>query len=130
MKKLLTVSILTFVCLLFPVAVLAEGNLPTDPFTWGQLATILGATTAVVLIVQAFKFPLDKVWKIPTRVLVYFISLIILLLATYFTEGLTVQSALLTALNAVIVMLAAWGAYEVTFRNVDEKRKQETTIDE
>ena len=115
---------------MFPVAVLAEGNLPTDPFTWGQLATILGATTAVVLIVQAFKFPLDKVWKIPTRVLVYFISLIILLLATYFTEGLTVQSALLTALNAVIVMLAACGAYEVTFRNVDEKRKQETTIDE
>ena len=124
MKKLLTVSILTFVCLLFPVAVLAEGNLPTDPFTWGQLATILGATTA------AFKFPLDKVWKIPTRVLVYFISLIILLLATYFTEGLTVQSALLTALNAVIVMLAAWGAYEATFRNVDEKRKAEATIDE
>ena len=127
MKKLLTVSILTFVCLLFPVAVLAEGNLPTDPFTWQQLATILGATTSVVLIVQAFKFPLDKVWKIPTRVLVYFISLIILLLATYFTEGLTVQSALLTALNAVIVMLAAWGAYEVTFRNVDEKRKQEAS---
>ena len=111
--------------MLFPAAVLAEGNLPTDPFTWSQLATILGATTAVVLIVQLCKFPLDKVWKIPTRLLVYFISLVILLLATYFTEGLTLQSGLLTALNAVIVTLAAWGAYEVTFRNADDKRKQE-----
>lgn len=106
---------------------LAEGNLPTDPFTWQQLATILGATTAVVLIVQLCKLPLDKVWKIPTRLLVYFISLVILLLATYFTEGLTLQSGLLTALNAVIVTLAAWGAYEVTFRNTDDKRKQELT---
>lgn len=112
--------------MLFPTAVLAEGNLPTDPFTWSQLVTILGATTAVVLIVQLCKFPLDKVWKIPTRLLVYFISLVILVLATYFTEGLTLQSGLLTALNAVIVTLAAWGAYEVTFRNADDKRKQET----
>lgn len=113
--------------MLFPVAVLAEGNLPTDPFTWGQLATILGATTAVVLIVQLFKFPLDRVWKIPTRLLVYFISLVILLLATYFTEGLTVESGLLTALNAVIVTLGAWGMYEVTFRIADDKRKQEAS---
>ena len=130
MKKLFTCIIVFLMSLLLCSVALAEGELPTEPFTWEQLATIAGATLATLLIVQLLKLPLDKVWKIPTRVLVYFISLIILLLATYFTEGLTVESALLTALNAVIVMLAAWGAYEVTFRNADEKRKAEATIDE
>jgi hypothetical protein len=46
-----------------------------------------------------------------------------MLIATYFTTGLTWSSAGLTAVNAVIVALAAMGSYELTFRYVDEKRK-------
>ena len=120
MKKLFLCLMLLLV-LLLPVVALAEGELPTEPFTWAQLATIAGATVATVLIVQLLKLPLDKVWKIPTRIIVYFISLILLLLATLFTDGLTLQTGLLTAVNAVIVALAAMGAYEVTFRKLEGK---------
>ena len=44
-----------------------------------------------------------------------------LLLATWFTDGLTLQTGLLTAVNAVIVALAAMGAYEITFRKLENK---------
>ena len=123
MKKIFLCLILAL-ALLIPVAALAEGELPTDPFTWSQLATIAGATLATLLIVQLLKLPLDRVWKIPTRIVVYFISLIILLMATWFTDGLTLNTGLLTAVNAVIVALAAMGAYEVTFRRLDEKAEE------
>ena len=122
MKKLFLCLIL-LIALLIPVAAMAEGELPTDPVTWEQLATIAGATLATLLIVQLLKLPIDKIWKIPTRIVVYVIALIILLLATWFTVGITVQTGLLTAVNAVIVALAAMGAYELTFRKVDENKK-------
>lgn len=131
MKKLF-LCLLLFAVLLMPIVAMAEGELPTvvptienelpvDPFSWAQLATIAGATLATVLIVQLLKLPLDKVWKIPTRIVVYIISLIVLMLATYFTSGLTANTALLTAINAVIVALSAMGAYEVTFHKLEEK---------
>lgn len=120
MKKLLCCLVLLFALLLTCSVALAEGELPTEPFSWEQLATIAGATMATVLIVQLLKLPLDKVWKIPTRIVVYFIALVILLLATQFTAGLNVQNGILTAVNAVIVALAAMGAYEVTFRKLEK----------
>lgn len=107
--------------LLLPVAALAEGELPTEPFTWKQLATIAGAAAMTLLIVQLLKLPIDKVWKIPTRIVVYIIALIIMILAQIFTDGLTVNTALLTVFNAVIVALSAMGAYEMTFRKIDMK---------
>ena len=116
-------AIILLVLMLLPVAALAEGGLPTEPFTWAQLATIAGATAAVLLIVQLLKLPLDRVWKVPTRIVVYLISLVLLLLANLFTDGITVQTGLLTAVNAVIVALAAMGAYEMTFRKLDEKKQ-------
>lgn len=122
MKKYIFIVLLIMIIL--PAAAVAEGELPSEPFTWAQLATIAGATAAVLLIVQLLKLPLDKVWKIPTRIVVYIIALIILMLATFFTDGITVQTGLLTAINAIIVALAAMGAYEMTFRRVDEKKLQ------
>lgn len=120
MKKLFTCLMLLLV-LLLPVAALAEGELPTEPFTWKQLATIAGAAAMTLLIVQLLKLPIDKVWKIPTRIVVYIIALIIMILAQIFTDGLTVNTALLTVFNAVIVALSAMGAYEMTFRKIDMK---------
>ena len=93
--------------------------LPSDPFSWEYLGTITGATMGTLLIVQLLKLPLDRVWKIPTRIVAYVISLILLLLATGFTMGLDWNTGLLTAINAVIVALAAMGAYEVTFAKAD-----------
>ena len=89
------------------------------PWTWAYLATIAGATAATLLIVQFLKVPLDKVWKIPTRLFVYLIALVIMAVATAYTSGLTANSFLLCILNAFIVALAAYGSYEITFARLD-----------
>lgn len=131
MKKLL-VCILLFV-LIFPVAAIAEevalevvasvaeSELPTNPFSWEQLATISGAALATMLIVQLCKLPLDKIWKIPTRIIVFLIAAAVMLLATYFTKGLSWDTALLTVLNSVIASLTAIGGYELTFAKIEKK---------
>lgn len=121
MKKLLYCLVLIAVLMLSCTVAMAEGELPTEPFTWAYLATIAGATVATVLIVQLLKLPMDKVLKIPTRIIVFLIAAIVLLLATYFTQGLTWENALLTVLNAVIVALAAMGAYELSFAKLEHK---------
>lgn len=133
MKKIFTFFLL--VLLLLPAMAGAEAlvevatevvasEIPTEPVTWQQLATIGGAAMATLLIVQLLKLPLDKVWKIPTRIVVFFISFIVLILATYFTQGLTWNTALLTVINAVIVALTAMGAYELTFAKLEKKKAE------
>ena len=125
MKKVILFLVLMAAALLMLSGAFAEieavSDLPTEPFTWEYLATIGGATLATMLIVQLLKLPLDKVWKIPTRIIVFVIAAIVLLLATHFTVGLTAQNALLTIINAVIVALAAMGGYELTFAKIENK---------
>jgi hypothetical protein len=125
MKKVILFLVVMAAVLLTFFGALAEvdsvNDLPTEPFTWEYLATIGGATLATMLIVQLLKLPLDKVWKIPTRIIVFVIAAIVLLLATHFTVGLTAQNALLTIINAVIVALAAMGGYELTFAKLENK---------
>lgn len=112
-----------------PAAATAE-PLPVDPFDWTQLVTIAGATLATLLIVQLLKLPIDKVWKIPTRIIVYVIALAIMTLATHFTVGLTWDNFGLAAVNAVIVALAAMGTYELTFAKLDSKKKAAMEFDD
>lgn len=133
MKKIAFVLLFLF---LLPAAALAEevaveiaasvveSELPTNPFSWEQLATIAGAALATMLIVQLLKLPLDKVWKIPTRIIVFFIAAVVMLLATYFTQGLTWNTALLTILNAVVAALTAMGGYELTFKKIEDHKKK------
>ena len=127
-------KILVFLFMLFPALAGAEAleevaievvasEIPTQPVTWAQLATIGGAAMATLLIVQLLKLPLDKVWKIPTRIIVFVIAAIILTLATYFTQGLTWNTAILTLINAVIVALTAMGGYELTFAKIEHKEE-------
>lgn len=132
MKKIIACILLAL--LLLPVVGMAEAlvevatevvaaEIPTQPVTWAQLATIGGAAMATMLIVQLLKLPIDKVWKIPTRIIVFVIAAIILTLATYFTQGLTADTALLTLINAVIVALTAMGGYELTFAKIEKKNE-------
>ena len=106
------------------VTAVTGSSLPTEPFSWEYLASIAGATLATMLIVQLLKLPMDRVWKIPTRIIVYVIALIISLLATQFTGGLTLENGLLTAVNAVIISLAAMGAYEVIIKKFEKSPEQ------
>ena len=122
MKKLIACLVLFLSLMLMCTVALAEGELPTEPFTWEYLATIAGATVATLLIVQLLKLPLDKVWKIPTRIIAYVIALLIMIVATHFTIGLTWSNAGLAAVNAVIVALAAMGGYEMTFAKIERYR--------
>lgn len=103
------------------VAEIVESEIPVEPVTWTQLATVGGCAMMTLLIVQLIKAPLDKVWKIPTRFVVFFISFVIMLLATYFTGNLTASSAVLTIFNAVISALTAIGAYELSFAKLEKK---------
>lgn len=123
MKKILKMMML--VCaLMLAIALpgLAEGAAQTaQAYDWAGLGTVAGATAAVLMIVQYIKAPLDRVWKIPTRLLVYAVALALMLLAQGFSGGgLTVESALLAAVNAVMVALSAYGAYEMTFKKTEE----------
>ena len=115
MKKIIYCLLLIMALVLMCSVAMAEGELPTDPFSWEQLATIAGATLATLLVVQLLKLPIDKIWKIPTRIVAYAIALIVMLLATHFTVGITWSNGILAAVNAVIVALAAMGSYEITF---------------
>jgi len=115
MKKIIYCLLLIMALVLMCSVAMAEGELPTDPFSWEQLATIAGATLATLLVVQLLKLPIDKIWKIPTRIVAYVIALVVMLLATHFTVGITWSNGILAAVNAVIVALAAMGSYEITF---------------
>ena len=132
MRKMISRFILAFL-IVFPVTAIAEAlvevatevvasEIPTNPVSWAQLATIGGAAMATMLIVQLLKLPLDKVWRIPTRIIVFVISFVVLILATYFTQGLDWNTALLTVINAVIVALTAMGGYELTFKKIEERQ--------
>lgn len=95
---------------------------PGEPLTWAYLATIAGAAAATLLIVQFLKVPLDSFCHIPTRLFVYVVCLILMLLGTAFTIGLTAENALLTAVNAFVAALTAYGGYEITFKKLDAKK--------
>ncbi len=75
-------------------------------FTWAVLLTYAGATLATSLITQLIK-GLGFIDKIPTR-----ITLVVLLAATFFTGGLTLESGVLCVVNAVVVSLASNGAFD------------------
>jgi hypothetical protein len=81
--------------------------LMNDFFTWTMLATYAGATLGTTLLTQ-----LLKSIPIPTRLLAYIVALVLLLVANFFTGGLTVESGVLCLINAGVVSLASNGAFD------------------
>lgn len=80
-------------------------------FTWAVLLTYAGATLATSLITQLIK-GLGFIDKIPTRITSYAIALVVLVAATFFTGGLTLEAGALCVINAVVVSLASNGAFD------------------
>lgn len=90
---------------------------------WSVLGTFSGAVGLTVIIVQLLKLPLDHVWKIPTRYLVYVVCLAIMLLAQYFVGNqLSLQIIAITALNAVLGTLTAMALYEQIIALPEQKK--------
>ncbi len=126
---LVLLSMATFIMAQAEAVDAAPADEPVDQavdqagYTWAQLATIFGATAATLLIVQYIKLPIDKVWRIPTRVIVYIIGFLIMLLAQVFTVGLSLSAMPLLLLNAVLVATSAMGTYELTFSSNDQQKR-------
>ena len=96
------------------------GQLPTE-FTWKYLVTTGGTAILVYFIVQYAKAPLDKVGHIPTRLLVYILCLVSLLVSNAFlNHGLKIETAALCIFNALISAYAAYGMYEVWIRKKEK----------
>lgn len=123
MKKLLITLLISLLLCLLALPALAETALP-EPMTWAYLGTIAGCAAFAVLIAQLTKMPLDKVWHIPTQLLVYAICLVTMLTANAMTAGLTVDTALLAVCNAAIAALTAYGMYELSFAKADRAKKE------
>lgn len=122
MKKLL-VLLLTLILVMAVGATFAladDGGTVAGPqfFTWAELATYAGALAATLLITQLFK-GVGFIERIPTRIFSFIVALIVLLIANVFIGGFTAQTALLCMVNAVVISLAANGAFDgvVAFRN-------------
>ncbi len=92
-----------------------EAGVTGQPFTWESLATIGGATSATLLIVQYVKAPLDRWHHIPTRLITLIVAFAILCAARAYTVGIEWLDVPLILLNSFVVALAAMGAYEVSF---------------
>lgn len=93
--------------------------------TWEFLGTFSGMVGAVTLLVQFLKLPFDKVWKIPTRYIVLFISMALLFAVEIFTTGFDPQRIPLVVLNAVVVSVASLGTYEVTIQKIETRIKNQ-----
>lgn len=84
-------------------------------FTWGVLATFAGCATATAVITQFIK-NLKPFKNAATQWVSYGIALVLLFAATYFTGGLTGPLAALIPFNAILIALAANGAYSAITR--------------
>ncbi len=134
MKKVFLLVLAAALLLALPMVALAEAlAMEVETFfTWEALGTFSGAVALTVFVVQLLKLPLDKWWRIPTQYIVYVVSLAVLLLAQSFIPskgGLSWNSGLLCAFNAMLVALSAMSVYTQLIEKV-ETVKLVRSIDE
>ena len=79
--------------------------------TWQALTTQAGSLLATMTVTELLK-DIGLLRRLPTRLLSFFVSLVLLLLATAFTSGLTVSRALIAPVNAAVTALACNGTYD------------------
>ena len=91
----------------------------SDFFTWKALTTGGGALFATTAVTQLFKNT-KYFARVPTRIFSYFVSLFILIGGMCATGAFSWSGLGLCFLNAVLVSLAANGAYDGIF---SEKEK-------
>ena len=79
--------------------------------SWTMLATFAGSLSMVLLITQLTK-EIGFIKRIPTQIWSYMITVAILFPAYFFTNQLTLETAILIPFNAVMVALAANGGFD------------------
>jgi hypothetical protein len=86
-------------------------------FSWANLGTFAGCAAGTALITQFVKNA-SFLKNIATQWVSYFIAVILLLGAAFFTGTLTWASGALIPFNAIIIALSANGAYTAVQRCV------------
>ena len=88
--------------------------------SWAVLGTYGGALAMVMVLTQFTKdLPFTK--KVPTQLWSYVLSLIVLFPAMIFTSEFTVDIAIQTLFNGVIVSMAANGGYGIVQKITQKK---------
>ena len=77
----------------------------------------------MVMVLTQFTKGLPLVSKIPTQLWSYVLSFVVLMLANAFTLGLTIDIAMQTVFNAVVVSIAANGGFGVIQKVKDSALK-------
>lgn len=102
-----------------------------DFVTWEIIGTYAGAVMVVGLITQLLKyFPVIE--KIPTQILSYALSFVILTASQLALNTFSLASLGLNLVNAVLVSLAANGAYTAMTKiiaNQEERIERETVVE-
>lgn len=78
-------------------------------FSWEFIGTLAGCTAATALITEFLKAIFDK---LPTQLLSYIVAVILMVGATVFTSGFSLQSLFIIPINAIIVSLASNGSFD------------------
>lgn len=135
-RKLIPILLPLLLCMAIPIIAGASDTVALPDaasfFSWEMIGTFSGAVALVVFIVQLLKLPIDRVWHIPTQIVVYIVSLIVLLLAQAFVPalgGLTWQSGTLCIFNAILVALTAMSAYSVAIEKPEYSKMVLDSID-
>lgn len=79
--------------------------------SWNMLSSYAGVVLAVTLITELIK-GVGFIDKIPTRFVSYIIAVVLMIAAMFFTTGFSWSAFALIWVNAVVVSLAANGAYD------------------
>ena len=127
MKKVLalllavvTIAVLSFLCAAPALADDGTGGNSFGFFSWEMLATYAGALAATIAVTQLLKAS-HIFEKIPTRMFSWFVAVVVLLASNYFLGVLTVETASICILNAVVVSLAANGGYDAVTSSIMKK---------
>ena len=84
-------------------------------FTWQTLLTYSGATLATTIITQLLK-EINALDKLPSRVLSYFTAALVMTASVLATKGFAWADMAMALINAVVVALAANGAFDAVKR--------------
>jgi hypothetical protein len=98
----------------------------TDFLTWQILATMSGAVVAVTLLTEFIKWVTGKTVITGTKAKIcsYVSAIVVLVLANFFTQTLTLEVLTIIPFNAIIVTLSANGLYR-TVQGAFSKKEAE-----
>lgn len=83
-----------------------------------SLGTFSGVVFAVTLITQFLKEPVDRLKRMPTRMLVLLVAWAVLFGRRAAVGGITLDGAYLDVVNGFLVALASMGAHSVAKDNL------------